>query len=46
MKESEINELITLIDAQKNDELVTIIKSIVPEYVSKNSSFEKLDNND
>jgi FlaA1/EpsC-like NDP-sugar epimerase len=46
MKESKINELITLIDAQKNDELVTIIKSIVPEYVSKNSSFEKLDNND
>jgi FlaA1/EpsC-like NDP-sugar epimerase len=46
MKETEINKLISLIDAQKNDMLVTIIKSIVPEYVSKNSSFEKLDNND
>ncbi len=46
MKETEINKLISLIDAQKNDLLVTIIKSIVPEYVSQNSSFEKLDNND
>lgn len=46
MKETEINKLISLIDAQKNDMLVTIIKSIVPEYVSQNSSFEKLDNND
>ncbi|MDA9986523.1 polysaccharide biosynthesis protein [Crocinitomicaceae bacterium] len=43
MKESKINALIDLIDAQKNDELVALIKSIVPEYLSQNSSFEKLD---
>ena len=43
MKESKINALIDLIDAQKNDKLVALIKSIVPEYLSQNSSFEKLD---
>ena len=46
MKESKINALIDLIDAQKNDELVALIKSIVPEYLSQNSSFEKLDKHD
>ena len=46
MKESKINALIDLIDAQKNDELVALIKSIVPEYLSQNSSFEKLDKDD
>ena len=43
---SKINKLIGLIDAQKNDELVKVIKEIVPEYVSQNSSFEKLDKHD
>ena len=42
----QIDALINLIDEQKNDQLVKVIKTIVPEYLSKNSSFEKLDNND
>jgi len=44
--EMQIDALINLIDEQKNDQLVKVIKTIVPEYLSKNSSFEKLDNND
>jgi FlaA1/EpsC-like NDP-sugar epimerase len=43
---AQIDALIELIDEQKNDELVKVIKTIVPEYLSQNSSFEKLDNND
>ena len=41
--DQKINSLIGLIDGQKNDELVRIIKEIVPEYRSQNSTFEKLD---
>lgn len=41
--DEKINSLIGLIDGQKNDELVRIIKEIVPEYRSQNSTFEKLD---
>ena len=44
--EKEIDALINLIDEQKNDQLVKVIKTIVPEYLSQNSSFEKLDKND
>ena len=39
----EINKLISLIDGQKNQELVLILKEIIPEYVSQNSEFEELD---
>jgi FlaA1/EpsC-like NDP-sugar epimerase len=38
-----INELISLFDTQNNTEIVTLMKSIVPEYISNNSEFEKLD---
>ena len=38
-----INELIRLFDTQNNTEIVTLMKSIVPEYISNNSEFEKLD---
>jgi len=38
-----INELIRLFDKQNNTEIVTLMKSIVPEYISNNSEFEKLD---
>lgn len=41
--ENKIDELIDLIDGQKNNELVLILKSLIPEYVSKNSEFEELD---
>ena len=41
--DEKIEAVIGLIDGQKNDELVTIIKDIVPEYRSQNSTFEKLD---
>jgi hypothetical protein len=38
-----INKLISLIDGQKNQKLVLILKEIIPEYVSQNSEFEELD---
>ena len=38
-----IDELIDLIDGQKNNQLVLILKNLIPEYVSKNSEFEELD---
>jgi FlaA1/EpsC-like NDP-sugar epimerase len=38
-----INALIELFDTQNNVEIVTLMKSIVPEYISNNSEFEKLD---
>ena len=41
-----INDLIALIDGQKNNELVRLLKNIIPEYLSKNSEFEELDKND
>jgi FlaA1/EpsC-like NDP-sugar epimerase len=39
----EINQLIGLFEAQNNELLVTKMKKIVPEYISNNSTFEKLD---
>ena len=41
--ENEIDELIQLFGAQDNHKLVAKMKSLVPEYVSNNSEFEKLD---
>jgi FlaA1/EpsC-like NDP-sugar epimerase len=38
-----INELIQLFEAQDNIHIVTKMKELVPEYVSNNSEFEKLD---
>lgn len=38
-----IDQLIALFDGQNNNQLVALIKEIVPEYVSNNSVFEKLD---
>lgn len=42
---SDVNELIDLFDKQNNEEIVLKMKSIVPEYVSNNSEFERLDKN-
>ncbi len=42
--EKEIDELIQLFGTQDNHKLVAKMKSLVPEYVSNNSEFEKLDN--
>jgi FlaA1/EpsC-like NDP-sugar epimerase len=39
----EINQLIGLFETQNNELLVTKMKKIVPEYISNNSTFEKLD---
>jgi FlaA1/EpsC-like NDP-sugar epimerase len=38
-----INELIELFSSQDNEAIVTKMKSIVPEFISNNSMFEKLD---
>ncbi len=38
-----INKLVSMIDSQKNREIVLILKDIIPEYVSQNSEFENLD---
>jgi FlaA1/EpsC-like NDP-sugar epimerase len=38
-----IEELIQLFETQKNDQIVRKMKEIVPEYISNNSEFEKLD---
>ncbi len=38
-----INDLIALIPSQKNMEIVGLMKKIVPEYISNNSEYEKLD---
>ncbi|TNF50228.1 MAG: polysaccharide biosynthesis protein [Bacteroidetes bacterium] len=38
-----INDLISLFDQQKNDEIVSKMKEIVPEFISNNSVFERLD---
>lgn len=38
-----INELISLFETQKNDEIVLKMKKIVPEFISNNSDYEKLD---
>lgn len=39
----EIENLIKLFESQKNDEIVLKMKQIVPEFISNNSDFEKLD---
>ena len=39
----EIELLIQLFESQKNDEIVTKMKQIVPEFISNNSYYEKLD---
>ncbi|MFN0032551.1 MAG: polysaccharide biosynthesis protein [Flavobacteriales bacterium] len=39
----EVNALIALFDEQNNEKMVSKMKQIVPEYVSNNSEFEKLD---
>lgn len=39
----QIDNLISLFDAQKNEEIVAQMKAIVPEFISNNSQFEKLD---
>jgi FlaA1/EpsC-like NDP-sugar epimerase len=38
-----INTLIGLFEMQKNDEIVAKMKQIVPEFISNNSDYEKLD---
>ncbi len=38
-----INDLISLFDQQKNDDIVSKMKEIVPEFISNNSVFERLD---
>jgi FlaA1/EpsC-like NDP-sugar epimerase len=40
---SEIRELIALFDTQNNEAIVRKMKQIVPEFISRNSVFEKLD---
>ena len=39
-----IEDLIQLFDNQQNEQIVRKMKDIVPEYISNNSEFEKLDN--
>jgi FlaA1/EpsC-like NDP-sugar epimerase len=39
----EINELIKMFEGQDNDTIVRKMKEIVPEFISQNSVFEKLD---
>lgn len=39
-----IEDLIQLFDSQQNEQIVRKMKDIVPEYISNNSEFEKLDN--
>jgi len=40
---NQVNELITLFSSQNNIDIVSYMKTIVPEYKSNNSIFEKLD---
>ena len=39
----DVKELIGLFSAQNNDAIVSKMKEIVPEYVSRNSEYERLD---
>lgn len=41
--EADINELLSLFEAQNNEAIVTKMKKIVPEFLSKNSEYERLD---
>ena len=40
----EIDDLVNLFSSQNNEKIVTKIKALVPEFISKNSVFENLDN--
>ena len=42
--QKEVSDLIALFDAQDNERMVKKLKQIIPEYISNNSEFEKLDN--
>lgn len=42
-KLDQINELIQLFGEQNNEDMVKMMKEIVPEFISNNSDFEKLD---
>lgn len=42
-KLDQINELIQLFGKQNNEDMVKMMKEIVPEFISNNSDFEKLD---
>jgi len=39
----EINELIALFDEQNNEKIVRKLKHLIPEYISSNSEYERLD---
>ena len=39
----EIDELVDLFNSQNNEAIVTKMKKIVPEFLSKNSEYERLD---
>jgi hypothetical protein len=38
-----INELVALFETQDNDMIVAKMKELVPEYISNNSTFSRLD---
>ena len=38
-----INELVALFETQDNDKIVGKMKELVPEYISNNSTFSRLD---
>jgi FlaA1/EpsC-like NDP-sugar epimerase len=42
-EQQQISELIELFESQKNERIVSKMKEIVPEFISNNSVFEKLD---
>jgi hypothetical protein len=39
----DVSELINLFEIQNNDRIVSKLKNMIPEYVSNNSDFQKLD---
>jgi nitrate reductase NapAB chaperone NapD len=41
---NEINDLIAMFNSQNNEMIVKKMKEIVPEFISQNSVYEKLDN--
>jgi FlaA1/EpsC-like NDP-sugar epimerase len=43
---SRVGNLVNMFDTQNNVAMVRALKSLVPEYVSRNSEYEKLDQND
>jgi FlaA1/EpsC-like NDP-sugar epimerase len=43
MVNRKVSELVNLFDSQNNTEMVRLLKLLVPEYVSRNSEYEKLD---